>query len=126
MTDNSELEAAIEKLISVIRDEFDTYEIKNDQLPMFTDVRTALTTYRDRFHALEAENARLRAALLPFAQTWAAYQRDYNSDRDKAAFYATINNEANWFSIWMHHDGYKSVKEADYQQAATMTEEATE
>lgn len=58
MTDNSELEAAIEKLISVIRDEFDTYDIKNDQLPMFTDVRTAFAAYRDRFHALEADNER--------------------------------------------------------------------
>jgi hypothetical protein len=76
--------------------------------------------------ALKAENARLRETLLPFAAIYAAYQRDYNSDRDKAAFYATINNEANWFSIWMHHDGYKLAQEADYQQAAAMTEESTE
>lgn len=76
--------------------------------------------WSDKVATLNEENARLRAALLPFAAIYAAYQRDYNSDRDKAAFYATINNEANWFSIWMHHDGYKSVKEADYQQAAAV------
>lgn len=70
MTANSELEAAIEKLISVIRDEFDTYDIKNDQLPLFTDARKAFAAYREQVAALVAENARLKA----FVQDKANYK----------------------------------------------------
>lgn len=133
MTDNSELEAAILEALKP-----DTVRAGK---PRVIAGRKAFAAYRDRFHALEAdnertnrdrsalcvdfallteENARLRAALLPFAQTWAAYQRDYNSDINTSPLYEFIGEELNWFKMWMQHDGYKVAQEADYQQAAAV------
>ena len=43
---------------------------------------------------LRAENARLRAALLPFAQTWEAYDDAFVAEDDHE-----YNND--WFSMWM-------------------------
>lgn len=139
MTD--ELEAAIAAgLLEIERNNYWANGGNVDE--SVTNTAEAFAAYRDRFHALEAdnertnrdrsalcidfallteENARLRAALLPFAQTWAAYQRDYNSDINTSPLYEFIGEELNWFKMWMQHDGYKVAQEADYQQAAAMT-----
>ena len=58
MTDNSELEAAI--AAGFISPFLAMHVNKQEEL---SDATEAFAAYRDRFHALEAENARLREAL---------------------------------------------------------------
>lgn len=148
MTDNRKLEAAIAAGLAADNKIIESLwvkdsEVDQDLLQVSADGATAFAAYRDRFHALEAdnertnrdrsalcidfallteENARLRAALLPFAAIYAAYQRDHNNDPVANVLFGGEETRLNWFRIWMQHDGYKLAQEADYQQAAQLAD----
>lgn len=142
MTENRELEAAIaagiNSLEALIREcvsyrdvqgfsaHEEVYQLINGYRidPKRPDASKAFAAYREQVARLQAENARLRDALRPFAEVHAAYERDYNSDTETSPLYEFVGDQLNWFGMWMQHDGYKVAKEADYQQAAALADVA--
>lgn len=85
MTANmSELEAAIAAGLEELKNR--TFWGDGDNLEDAVTDTAAFASYREQVASLQAENARLRDALRPFAKTWANYQTDELGNRDHKSF----------------------------------------